>query len=386
MSLNRTVNAIRTAVMFMIIIAIFVSLKFISASASLTALPAIKVNLLENKVEAFSWPLNSLLNLTISGSGAPYTAQATAAPDPWGTSGFTFKLGAAFDLQPGQTVTVTDGTTTKVLTVMDLYVDSYDPANKIIAGHSAANAVVRLDIWVQGVPYQEVTADGTGSWQVTYGASYDPFSPFTSGTAASSDEDGDMTQFQINLGRLSARTDWPGADNVFFITCGGSCGAARSYTLTVDDPSNGAGVDYQNTQTSTVAGWGSFVNFIFTGFELDAGDQVTVASGHHIRTLVVTPKGSLSFDAPNDIISGVNLPSHYLTITTPGAERTVKAGSDGKWTIDYSKTGPNGEPTEDIVPGMKGTVAEFDADGDNTTYGWKVPFLQFLPTIGKSGS
>jgi hypothetical protein len=386
MKTNFFLKTISVVVMFILITGTFLSLapSSISASASNSSLaqwpptPSITVHLLENVVEAAFWPLNTPLSLTITGSGVSYTAQGTATPDPWGTAGFRFNLGAAFLLTPGQVITISGGTTTKVLTVMDLYVDSHDPGEKTVAGHSDPNAKIRVDIWAPGNPYQEVTADGNGSWAVTFAAFSDPFTPFTDGTASSADNDGDITQFRINMGSMTARTDWPGADNVFYV----NCSPARLYTLRIDDPSNGPGDDFEVTQPCTLAGWGDYViNFILVGFTLDVEDEVTVASGHHIRTLVVSSRGSTSFDLKNDTISGVNQPDTYLSISTPGAQRTIKTGSDGKWSIDYKVPGPNGEPVEHIVRGMSGSVAEMDAQGDNTVYGWQVPspFLEVRP-------
>ncbi len=376
-------KAIHMVVVFGIIIGLSLSLMPLSVSATSLDNPWINVHLLENGVDSHGWPDNSTLTLTIDGGIDPYTIQPPVIEDPWGnTYGFSVKLGTAFGLNPGQIVSVSNGITTQTMTVMDLYVDSYNPTEKTIAGHSDPNVVVRVDMWVGSGISQEVTADETGSWEVQFDASVDPFSPFIGGTAASSDEDGDVTQYQINMGRMTARTDWPGADNIFYVICS----PARSYTLSIDDPSNGPGVDYESTQPCTHADWGTYMNFILGEFVLDVGDQVTVASGHHIRTLVVTPKGAISFDTINDVISGVNQPNNYLAVTTPEASRTIKTGPDGKWSIDYKVPGPNGEPAEDIVPGMSGNVAEYDLDGDDTTYGWQVPYLTFMPILVNSGS
>jgi hypothetical protein len=384
-------KAISTVAMVSLIIGTFFSLTPLRVSASPSnstvdqwpPTPSIKVYLLENWVSAGFWPLDTLLTLTITDGGEPYTALGTTIPDSWGTAGFTFKLGSAFVLQPGQTVTVTDGTTTKVLTVMDLYVDSYNPTEKTIAGHSDPNVIVRVDMWVGSGIYQEVKADGTGSWQVTFDASIDPFSPFTGGTASSLDEDGDITQYQINMGRIGMTHPMQGADNVFYVMCS----PARSYTLTIDDPSNGTGVDYEDTQPCTLEDWGTYMNFILTGFDLAAGDQISVASGHELRTLTVAARGAISFDTYYDIIRGVNQPNNYLDVAFGfGGLRTIQADPDGKWSIDYKAPGPNEEPVVDIVPGMRVNVNEYDTDGDTTGYWWEVPHLTFLPILVRAGS
>lgn len=381
-----TANGIRAVVLFLLITGTFLGMTPSSGSASPSSsfvhqwppTPSITAYLLENRVQAGFFPPNAMLTLEITGNDTVYTDYGVAVLDQWGYGQFTFVLGSAFSLQPGQTVTVTDGTTTKDLTVMDLYVDSYDPVQKTIAGYSKPGSLVQVNIWEQGGLFQAASPDGTtGRWQVAFGASYAPFSPFTSGSASSTDEDGDITQFQINMGFLSARNDWPGADNVYFT----NCSPARRYTLSIDDPSNGQGVDYTAEQYCTVAAWGTYINFIFSDFELRPGDQITVASAHHVRMLTFTPKGSLSFDVKNNFIRGTNRPDAYLSVTTPGAQRTGKAGSDGKWSIDYNQAGPNGEPVEHITRGMSGSIQEYNSVGDSTAYGWLVPapFLEVRP-------
>jgi hypothetical protein len=154
--------------------------------------------------------------------------------------------------------------------------------------------------------------------------------------------------------------------------------------LRIDNPSNGPGVDYQKAQLCSLSGWGDPVmNFILDGFVLDAGDQISVANKHQIRTLVVTSKGMLSFSTIQDTISGINQQNNYLSVKTPGASRTITTGSDGKWSMDYKVPVPNVGPAENIAPGMTGSIAEFDADGDSTVYGWQVPYPASGSAVGE---
>ncbi len=334
----------------------------------------LKAFLTENWVDTFGWRVGETVTLTIpQAGGTTYTAQQVTTPLSFDPSIGTarFKLGPTFDLQPGQVATVSNGKIAKAMTVPDLYVDAYDPTGKTIAGHSPPNATVRLDIWMQGVGPQEVAADGNGRWEVKFAGPPASFLPSTSGTATVVDADGNSTQFQINMGSIYASVGSNAAISYY------NCALGRSYTLTIDDPSNGLGkADFEKNRPCVLAGGGSYtyINFLLDGFVLDAEDQITVASGRSIRTLTIAPRGRISVDTYRDILSGANQPDTYLDFAfdNEGTQRTAQAGPDGKWSINYKEPGPNGEPARDLVPGMHVRVGEFDADGDNTGYDWLV--------------
>ncbi len=75
---------------------------------------------------------------------------------------FNFELWDVFDLQRGQVVTVSDGTTTKTHTVTPLYVDGVDITDITISGRADAGTTV--DVWVHENGNLTVTADGSGNW------------------------------------------------------------------------------------------------------------------------------------------------------------------------------------------------------------------------------
>jgi len=277
--------------------------------------PLITAHLSENRIETSQWPSDASLQLTIMGGEKPYYASKMPIPYQWDNSigSANFELGPDFTLAPGQIITVSNGLLTKTLTVMNLYVTSFDFAAKTINGQSSPFTQLGVNIWADGGGYQNVQADENGLWQASYDLSTGPFFPFTHGNVSSLDEDGDINIHLINIGNIFA---YPIAGAVELQNCMNY----RSYTLTIDDPSNGPGVDYSDTQQSGTVAGGTQVVAVFplTGFTLDMGDQIVITSGHDVRTLVVAPRGSISFDTANDIISGINLPNHYLASDTRG--------------------------------------------------------------------
>jgi len=340
--------------------------------------PRINAYLSENRIDTFYWPLGLALNLMVTRlDGITYSASLT--PAPWQedlTVGYAnFGLGPDFILEPGQLIEITNGIDTETLIVTDLYVTSFDPIAKIVSGYNAPQAWMEVNIWTENGGMQNVSSDLDGFWQVSYDQASGPFMPWTIGDVTSWDADGDATVARINFGSIYT---WPDGENIVRDTCTNY----HTYTLTVDDPGTGEGVDFSETLLCTPVGDGSFgvADFPLNGYRLHEWDLITIASVHDIRTLVVPPRGSLVFDSDTDIFNGTNLPGVYVRVQPPGPweiGRTIKTEASGEWEVDFSKLGQYGEPKVNILPGMDGSLLQFDPDGDHTDSGWHIPNPRF---------
>ena len=333
--------------------------------------PTVRALLSENRIETYGWPLDKNLELTIVDGPQKYTTSLVTTPCSWDSScGYaSFELGPDFTLAPDQLITVSDGNITKTLNVMDLYVETYDPTLKTVSGHSDQGSNVQVNMWIDGGS-REVITDLSGNWQAVYDTFTDPFLPWYQGDATVSDDDGDSTVYRINYGNIFAYL--PDRVELQNVT------KYRKYDLTIDDPSNGPGVDYSDSVFSQLGEGDTHGDVVYQleNFSLKPGDLVTVSSGHDARTLIVIPKGSISFDPVNDVVSGVNQPDNYLSVDSPNW-RTVKTDSSGQWSIDYKTVGPNNEPPGDVYPGMNGCVYEADRDNDFTANCWNIPNPNF---------
>lgn len=171
-----------------------------------------------------------------------------------------------------------------------------------------------------------------------------------------------------NLGIIHA---YPETDFVDFQ----GCLSGRTYILTIDDPSNGSGVDYSDARYATPPDWdpsACYVAFPLASFDLAAGQIVTITDGSSSRTLVVTPPGSITLDAPTDRASGTMRPGSFVDVYIDGIRRYATADSTGAWSVDFSVPGDPNSETVDIVPGTQGTLFEWDEDADRTGYFWRV--------------
>lgn len=128
----------------------------------------------EDRIEALNWPLDAEVTLTIDGTSPEFTDSATtheAGFDPNQTIA-VFELGGTFDLIEGHDVTVTDGVTTKMLTIDLATITSINPAADTVSGTASPDASVGVDVAIppmSGVHRHEI-ADSSGKWTADFSA------------------------------------------------------------------------------------------------------------------------------------------------------------------------------------------------------------------------
>ena len=107
-----------------------------------------------------------------------------------GSGYFNFNLWDKFDLRRGHVVTVSDGTTTKTHTVVDLFVDGVDMTAETVFGRAEAGASV--DVWVHGNGGVTTTVDGSGNWIADFSGMGD-LTYLSDGGSQQRDSDDDAT-------------------------------------------------------------------------------------------------------------------------------------------------------------------------------------------------
>jgi len=162
-------------------------------------------------------------------------------------------------------------------------------------------------------------------------------------------------------------------------------------TLEIDDPSNGPGVDYTDTQTVGLAYFDPSLTYV----EFDLGTAITLGPGLHLnmtdgvttKELTTVNLEVTSVDVDTEVISGTADPGADLNVHILGAGvgRHEQADGAGNWLADFSVPGDEGweSPTYDIQPGDFGIAAIADNDSDETRYYWDVPYKIILKSQGK---
>jgi hypothetical protein len=149
----------------------------------------------------------------------------------------------------------------------------------------------------------------------------------------------------------------------------------NSVTVTINDPSNGPGVDF--TATKTVDPNGAVLFYDLGGLQVGPGMYVTMTDGTVNKSHTVTHLQVTGVDVDTDIVSGTGEVGAHLNVQHCQYNgclwrRWATVQVDGTWQVDFSVAGPGSDEQEilDIVPGTSGGAVEPDADADHTDASW----------------
>ena len=158
-------------------------------------IPWLRAHPVWEAVDGWYWPLGADLHLTIEDPNtlkSPDLEMWTTVDvvsDPPNNYSVWFEFKGVYDLKPGDIVTLTDGTTTRILEVSVLTITSVDNETDIVTGVSEPAAVVRLP--QPGVFF--ATADNEGKWIADFGAAGFDLERGSMMIAEVYDEDFDLT-------------------------------------------------------------------------------------------------------------------------------------------------------------------------------------------------
>jgi len=298
------------------------------------------------------WTPGTAISLTIQDGGTTVYSDSQVT-DTRGN--FNFNLWDRFDLQRGQVVTVSDGTTTKTHTVLNLFVDGANVTADTVFGRADAGTTV--DVWVHGDGNLNVTADGSGNWTADFSGMTD-LTYINDGGSAQYDEDGDGTGVWWSSPNFQVAPD----DN--WVQQWNRWTPGATITLTIE---NNGEVVFSDSQKADTRG-----NFNFNNLwpvDLDTGYVVTVSDGTISKTHTVNAVNVTDIDIDVDQIRGTANPGAHVWVWVylfnDGSGRTAIADGDGNWTADFS-IGVEGQPAYNITDITRIDANEFDDDGDST--------------------
>ncbi len=340
-----------------------------------------------NQVHAYDWPVGESLTLTIDDPALPeerdYLEVQTVSDNSmlYGTTWTVFTLDG-FELKPGQIITMTDGTTTKTHEVRTVKVTSVDPGTDTVSGTAEPNSPVGLNAhyqpggdWVGRSFY----ADQNGNWSVNLSIpgpnpgeerTYD-IQPGSWGTAHQNDNDNDTTFYEWRVPEpVSAFITAYPAENV---VNGEDFQQGEVVTLTIDNPSNGVGIDLtlQGVVDQTggrCTGWCVEFN-LPEWFQLASGQLITM-SGSNSGTVSYTVSGLTveNVDILMDTVSGKAAPLSIVDVVLwfIDAQRRVTADTEGNWSANFSSPGADPFDTGVCDFGVDSNCAgmALQADGD----------------------
>lgn len=325
-----------------------------------------------------------------AGTTPDITKTAVVGPAPWNPDDirFEYNFSGEYDIKPGDTVTVTDGTLTKTLLVSIHQITGYDLDTDMVYGASDPSA--RVDVWScdeHGCYNRHLTADEiTGEWSADFanpGTEDDEqdIVDLVRGTwidSSQPDEDGDQTMhgFSIPNPRFGVRP----SDNYVE---GWDWNLGTEVTIEIDEDHDG---NPEASQTVTVgpAPWNpneTHFEYNFSGnFDIQPGHKVTVSDGVTTKELVVSTHAITGYDLDADLVYGKSTPGSRVDIWVCDDHncynRHLTADeTTGDWTADYANPGTQGDEQDlfDIAPEIWMDSNEFDEDGDVTYFGMHIP-------------
>jgi len=314
--------------------------------------PYIYVYPLTNTIYGDEWSPNA--TITISTTGRSWTARSDS--DGW------FRFSAdPFDILPGQTITVTDGLSTRTHKVRNLAVTSIDVDSDILTG-TADPGELRVRACTNGYCYSKYpTADVAGNWTADFTGTAD-ITPGTYGWIYQYDGEGNYTVIywyqpdpviRVNLSSDLIFGDlWPSFTEV------------------------SVSVNGVNLGTETSDSYGSF--YIFPeDFDLEVGQEIKITSPDYATVTYTTQAIAFEgYDVTEDtvwgtaengivyVLSCVELAGYYDCYSL---EINV---TDGTWLADF--TGK-----VDLVPGSSGLATIYDENNNSTEVDWFIPNPKF---------
>ena len=333
----------------------------------------IEVWLRHNEIRAFDWPLTTELTFSVYDPEADTTQIFTAWTEPLTWMNGTGAVVNAGDLQlePGMTVSVTDGTTTKELIIQDIRITDIDIENDIVHGYAPGNANLELGSWEDSPVYRFFNADEEGNWMVDYrepslnGVTVD-LNPGDDLRLFMRDDEKDATVWEA-YGPNTRFTVWPewnylegyewpdGVEISISVAGKEACSTTATSAFPESDP--------WNTSFSV-----SFPEDCYIAM----GDFITLSFGsrsltHQVQDLTIT-----EVNIEDDTVTGTATfdPEQYFLHTwingIDGAYVELPAQS-GNWLADFSSLG------FDLQLGMGGRVELVDLASNATAVEWYIP-------------
>jgi hypothetical protein len=307
-------------------------------------------------VEAWEWPDEATLTLTID--HAPGLSwSGTASPTPWGDprTFFRFEFGSDYDLQVGDEVTVTDGTTSRPHIVQNLAVTEVNGDEDTVTGTADTGAVVQVWPHETGQLLEDTAVDG--SWQVDFSGLFDLVKG-TCGRSQIPDDAGNATAVDwcIPNPRIiaSITDDWFRVEEF---------PQSAPLDMAVYASQGGDLLWEDHTRTTDENGF-AWMNLWEPNLDLKPSMYLVVASGDVAKDIVLENVLLYVFDTDADYLAGSAPPDRQLWVGTGnedyGCGMDVMSGPDGAWAADFAS-----QPC-DVVPSMWAAVQAFDGDGDAT--------------------
>jgi hypothetical protein len=331
-------------------------------------------------VFTFGWQIGSLLTLTIEDPDTPLSPDLVTTRE-FSEDLFFFNIAEWIAIEPGQLVSLTDGTTTVEHVVGPLQITSADRATDAVEGIAIPGIPVELIPAPAGDAfYVDPEADGT--WQIELPAGTLSAAEWLMSNQFESLDPGEDSETQY---------DWYFPNPAMVVAVnrdaveGFEWPEGADVRLTIDDPGTALSPDFTAKETvgTDPAGSAGNVGFVFADeFDVRPGHLVTLDDGQTLLSHVVQTVEVTDVDSAADTVSGTADPGDVITVTVipeladpqPVVQATTQP--DGTWVASFAGV-------FDLVPGAAGDAQEDDPDPSTpaaTAFWWEIPDDAYILT------
>jgi putative spermidine/putrescine transport system substrate-binding protein len=283
--------------------------------------------------DGLDWPNGAIVEITVTGKD-----ECATEKESWGYF-FNGNFGEGCNIEFGDEITFTDGTTTRTHNVRNLYVTDVNVADNTVSGKADGSEGNFVYVWPHDPSFVplETSVDEFGNWEVNLFAEAGyTIDDDTEGRSEIRDEMGNATasDWHVTHPHFTVFPEWEWFDGLDWPN-----GAIVEITV--------SGKDECATEKES---WGYFFNGNFgEGCDLEIGDTVTFSDGktsqeHIVQNLTVTKANQ-----DDNTIKGTALPGAEVFVWShaTGEEQLAIAKKTGKWLVDFNDF-------YDLVPGECG--------------------------------
>lgn len=270
-----------------------------------------------------TWPEDTELTITIGNSDYTKTVYV-------GENG-AFYDWPEYEIEDGDLITVTDGTTTMIHQVEYLNITAVDFDNNIVSGEATSHKEVQVIWYDPAGDYHDnetIISDANGKWEVDLTGIYD-IGPENQVHARINDNQGNSTldhwwQRQGRIGANPVRNilyayDWTPHEQV-------------EITITGGDGHN---------RTVQANRYGNYKLELDGIFDIQAGYEITATQGTVTATYTVSPLTVTEVDHNANTVSGTTGPGSDLVVLTSAFEmHNIEADSQGNWSVEVRNLWP----------------------------------------------
>ena len=319
-------------------------------------------------VEGWDWPLGATLLLTINGDD--YSATETSIITPWepdsSATWVWFEFPGAYDMKPGDVVTLTDGITERTHVVQNLDITEINLDENQVYGTTDGEKNVILWSWEDPEGRRIETTSEGDYWGVDFDDVGFTLNP-SYHVRAEIWVDGNDTAVDryIPNPRFTVFPEWEWFDGLDW---------PDGVTVSITVEGKDGGKDECTTE-------GTSSDYFFNGgfpegCDVVIGDTVTFTDGETLRTHTVQNLSVTKVEPGNDIVKGTadaGAEIHVWPHAT-GQEQIVTTNPKGKWNVSFMGI-------YDMMPGDGGRSEIRDDVGNATAVDWYIPRPHIVASI-----